>query len=202
MAYYSLFNPNGLITKAMFNFDEFGSTNYKYTGTVNISVSDGFSSKFWPLGSYAEVDWSAAQKYNIKNVFDTFSQFTNIQFSQLVDYDFTNNSTIADPLNVGNLSNINITFGYPGSFYTYGVSGGGSDWIGYVGSEGDIFLNILSDFMTSSDLEFSEYSKLRQVLMHEIQHSLGLSHPFLTQNLISQDFSNLINAGFKILASQ
>jgi hypothetical protein len=159
MAVYSSFFPPTVITKAMFNFDEFGLQNFRYSGTINISVSDSFVNGFWGIGEFAEINWSDIQKNNIKNTFNIFSQFANLNFSELIDYDLTSLSNIADPSNVGNISNINISFGYPGSSNLYGQSSLYFDDFGYVGSKGDIFLNIFADFITEDDLEFFEYSK-------------------------------------------
>ena len=46
MAIYISYTPSTAIAKAMFNFDGMGVaelSNYKYSGTIKVSVSDGFT---------------------------------------------------------------------------------------------------------------------------------------------------------------
>lgn len=43
MATYTTYAPPDVFTKAMFDFDYFGIGNYKLTGSIRVSVSDGFS---------------------------------------------------------------------------------------------------------------------------------------------------------------
>ena len=43
MAVYTSYTPNGVIAQAMYNFDAFGFTNFRYDGTVRVSVSDSFT---------------------------------------------------------------------------------------------------------------------------------------------------------------
>lgn len=43
MAINIAYTPDTAITKAMFNFDAFGLSNYKFGSTIRVSVSDDFS---------------------------------------------------------------------------------------------------------------------------------------------------------------
>ncbi len=187
MAVYSSFFPSTVITKAMFNFDEMGLSNFILQGPVRISVSDG-------LGF--EINWSSDQKNNIQEIFSEISKFANITFSNLSDFDSTSTSSIASPVEVGraNVSDINI---YLINFLdnTLGQSSLNQNYFNYIGSEGDIQID--SDGF-GSDLSFADTTFSKQVLLHEIFHSLGLSHPhYPSPTSVTQDFSSLLNVGFQ-----
>jgi Ca2+-binding RTX toxin-like protein len=212
MATYISYTPRTSIEKAMFNFDVSGRQNYKYSGTINISVSDGFSNYDYRLGlvnstdytmnPYSnEINWSPIVKSNIQDAFTLFTKFANISFSELVDYDTSGFGaySIASPADVGIYSDINISFMNANESNFLGVSGGSSDSdLGYTGARGDILINYTGSAFYNDGVNFSEISKSRQVLIHEISHSLGLSHPFYG-SAITADFANLTSVGFHSL---
>ena len=205
MAFYSIYQPTTPFTQAMFNFDASGFPNYRLTGLIRVSVSDGFATGPLSLGADSEVPWQPSNLSNIQDILGVFQQFANLNFATVVDYDTTATNSIANPLNVGafDLSDINITFFRPANPDTLGESGLSTDGLlGYTGSRGDIFLNPYSA-VYGGDLAFDEASKIKQVFMHELGHSLGLSHPFITNVLGNdvefQDFSALVNVGFQKL---
>jgi|GEM_PF-1011871 len=191
MATYVTYNPTTIIGKAMFNFDMYGISNFKLDGVVRVSVSDAFSYTDWynsDPGFYQslyttgsnEVAWTTTQTDNIKSVLNVYSQFAKITFSGVVDYDSTTTSTIANPADVGrlNVSDINITWLSRSDVGFSAISGGGSDdqVFDYTGGAGDIFLNrSASNF--NRDFSLTPTTKGAQILMHELGHSFGLSHP-------------------------
>ena len=56
MATYISYTPSTLIEKAMFNFDVAGLSNFKYSGTIYVSVSDGFSYNDWYYGLVNDIN--------------------------------------------------------------------------------------------------------------------------------------------------
>jgi len=203
MATYSTYIPTQLFTRAMFNFDASGVADYRINGTIRVSVSDAFASGQYGVGINNEVPWLQSNLNNIQATLGVFSQFANLSFATVVDYDTTPTSSIADPSSVSpfDLSDINITFFSPADPDLLGVSSLATDRFGYAGSRGDIFINPNSTIY-GGDLSFAEFSRIRQVLLHELGHSLGLSHPF-TQSFgstqVTQDFAALLSAGFQQL---
>jgi len=213
---YITFTPNNVFSKAMFDFDHFGLQNFLLTGPVRVSVSDGFSyldhllglvrdANFTTGGYSNEVVWTATQKENIQNAFDLISKFANIQFLPIVDYDTSagGNNSIVNPAHVGNLSDINITFMVHENPLHSGQSSGNfnlsSPGFGYMGAEGDVLINYFGSAFTDGK-DFAEYTKIRQVLLHEILHSLGLSHPFAESGgPVKPDFGALLDVGFQDL---
>ncbi|MBB3944074.1 methionine-rich copper-binding protein CopC, partial [Sphingorhabdus rigui] len=192
MATYTQYNPNSIISRAMFNFDVGGLLNFRLQGLVRVSVSDGFG---------FEINWSGQQIQNIQNIFSQISQFANISFTSLVDYDSTPTSSFAWPSDVGfyNASDINIYYYYYSNNNILGESGLATNTLNYVGSEGDIRINPIAPRF-EGDLSFSDETKVKQVLLHEILHSLGLSHPhYPTPDTVTSDFSALVNVGFQKL---
>jgi hypothetical protein len=198
----------------MFNFDVAGYSNFKYSGTIKVSVSDGFSYWDWYYGlvndvgrtlsplSSAEVPWSSSDITNIQGALSILSSFANFSFSSVTDYDTAGTYSICSPYDVGvaGVSDINITYSYNLATYSgqlLGISGGSLNSFGYVGSKGDIFINYIGSVFTDG-LNFSDYTKSRQVLLHELCHSLGLSHPFYNGYLTS-DYGALTAAGFQSL---
>lgn len=214
---YVSFSPSTLFSRAMFDFDWSGGSNYRFSGVVNISVSDGFSRAELNAGIIrnddltldpipSEIDWPQAVKTNIENTFSVISQFSGVQFSRLLDYDSVTgsatNSTLCDPSIVGLSSDINVCLMNANDELLSGLSGGGSDAVlGYFGARGDIFINATGLTFATEGIGFDDFSKSRQVLMHEILHSLGVSHPFSSagSNLPKPDFSNLVGVGFEKL---
>ncbi|MBC3919048.1 DUF4214 domain-containing protein [Undibacterium sp. CY18W] len=218
MASYIPYFPGTTITKAMFNFDAFGITNYILAGTIRISVSDDFSyanyysDKDYSLfnsGIYTngpnEYVWTTTQLNNIDLATDVYAQFANLSFTKAVNYEYTSTSTIANPEDVGrsNVTDININWIYRTDVSFAGKSGGSTDKnLGYTGAAGDIFLNEAAEEF-QGDYSLSPYSRATQTLMHELGHSLGLSHPHISYTngtpVISADFAATQYLGFNKL---
>jgi Ca2+-binding RTX toxin-like protein len=198
----------------MFNFDQItggGLQNFKLSGTIRVSVSDGFSFDEFASGllgrmpeySWGEVYWtqemiSGIQAYTLS----TYSKFANLTFTSVTDRDTYGTNSIVSPFLVGwtDVSDINITFYVPTNSSLMGVSGLRNDSIyGYPGGAGDIYINP-NHWLLKFDggVSFGEYTKGTQVLMHELGHSLGLSHPHSASspNLVSRDYGNLRFLGF------
>lgn len=213
MATYINYSPSTLIEKAMFNFDAVGINNFRYSGTISVSVSDSFTYYDWYYGYVNSLEytiyplnpefaWTLADRANIQGVLNIFSSFANLSFSSVIDYDVTTVGNLCTPANVGlvSSSDINIAFCYVlpnANGQLLGVSSINTDRFGYVGSKGDIFINFAGSVF-SDGLNFADLTKSRQVLMHELLHSLGLSHPF-NNNVITADYANLRNVGFQNL---
>lgn len=220
MATYVGYAPATTIGRAMFNFDAFaGMSNYKYSGVVRVSVSDAFSysdyidpyysafySQLYTYGS-EEVVWTSQMIGNVQDVLAIYSQFCNISFQFAGDYDtFTSGSDYTvNPEDVGrfNLSDINITLinRFDGTFA--GISGANSDALvlNYIGAAGDVFLNSAASKF-AGDLTLDVNTRARQTLMHEIGHSLGLSHPHSSYNastgqaILTADYAATVGLGF------
>lgn len=203
MALYSAYTPTSLFTRAMFNLDASGISDFRINGQIRVSVSDGFATGPYALGLDNEVPWQSTNLSNIQGILGVFQQFANLNFATVVDYDTTSISSIADPSSVGpfDLSDINITFYRPSNPDILGESALATDSFGYSGSRGDIFINPDSSIF-GEDLSFGEFSKVKEVLMHELGHSFGLSHPFVSSfgvDQVTSDFSALVSAGFQKL---
>ncbi len=216
MATYVAYVPTTTIARAMFNFDAFGSPNYKLTGTVRVSVSDAFdygdyidpgysnfsSGLFTSILTSNEVAWTAQMLANIEDVLAIYSSFANISFQVAGDFDFGLDST-PNPEDLGraNVSDINFTWIYRSDVGFAGVSGGYSDSIlGYTGAAGDVFLNAYAPKF-AADYSLDVNTRARQTLMHEIGHSLGLSHPHSSYSLvfgptITADYASTKDLGF------
>jgi len=210
------YEPQSTIARAMFNFGTFGIQDFKFSGTVRVSVSDSFSysdylspdysrfdSGLWTSGS-GEYVWTATQLENISAVLAIYSQYANISFQWNGDYDsFTNGSDEkVNPEDLGRSgqSDINISLIDRDDVDFTGISGIGTDGIlGYTGSVGDIFINSAA---FGGDPSFGEGTKARQALMHELGHSLGMSHPHTAFHLetrvatVSEDFAATRYLGF------
>jgi serralysin len=210
MATYIAYTPTNVIAKAMFNFDASGIADYMLTGVVRVSVSDDFSfaenSLLYTSGP-TEFVWTAQMTANIQDVMSIYSQFANITFQWNGDYDNgpPGFDSTPNPQDVGmaNLSDININFvNRPDATGIAGISGGNGDsafGFGYVGSAGDIFLN--QAYLDTTTLDLGTYS--RQALIHELGHSLGLSHPHTDPNnllgSITADYAATKDLGFNQL---
>ncbi|WP_225011228.1 M12 family metallopeptidase [Novosphingobium percolationis] len=199
------YSPNTLISKAMFNFDAFGLSDFKVDGTIRVSVSDFVDPD---TGATQEIDWDAATLANIYGAFTLMAQFAAISFTEVTDYDTAGTSDIASQIDVGaaDVSDFNITLFFDDTDSNFlGISGGGlDDLLGYAGSAGDVLINYFGSTF-NQDLSFSEFSNSRQTLLHELGHSLGLSHPHADfdqttgEPILSEDFSALVDAGFQAL---
>lgn len=217
MAIYVNYTPTSIIGKAMFNFDVYGIANFKYSGVIRVSTSDSFIYNDWYydtstpklywgiVNNNAETTWFASDLTYIKETLDTYSQFANLTFSAVTDYDRTNTSTIANPEDVGiaSLSDINIATVTRYDVAWSGISGAATDnqVFNYAGAAGDIFIN--NAYFVDGPEEFADLKKPRQVLMHELGHSLGLSHPHSAYNsygpTITSDYAATNDIGFSQL---
>jgi Ca2+-binding RTX toxin-like protein len=192
MATYVSYSPTGPIDRAMFNFDVYDIPNYRLAGTVRVSVSDAFSITDYQDPNYSaftaeiatadenEVPWTEAMVINIGEILGIFAQFAAIAFEWVGDFDSIGNDSTANPEDVGraDASDINITWLERDDVGFSGISGASSDELiyNYVGGAGDIFLNALTpDF--EGDFSLGLNTSARQTLIHELGHSLGLSHP-------------------------
>ena len=200
----------------MFNFDMFGMANYKITGLVRVSVSDAFSYSDYLSTSYSnfysalytsgsdEVPWTPDMLDGLKSVLASYSQFINLQFDWKGDYEFIGSDASANPEDVGRaaVSDINISWLRRTDSLFSGISGGSGDQFpyGYTGAAGDIFLN---NAYLPFNLDWNSTSL--QTLIHELGHSLGLSHPHSDYNYttnqptISTDYAATQYLGFQKL---
>lgn len=216
------YTPDTIISRAMFNFDAFGLANYKLSGAVRVSVSDDFSYDDYLNPGYSrfnsmlytaganEVTWTSQMTSNIQDILQTYSQFANITFQWVGDYDTfsSGTDTTPNPEDVGRagVSDININWIYRSDVNFAGISGGSSDnfLFNYTGAANDIFLNAYAPKF-NNDLSLDLNTRARQTLMHELGHSLGLSHPHSAYNAstgiptITADYAATKDLGFSQL---
>ena len=210
------YTPSGTIAKAMFNFDAMGSggTDFKLSGTINVTVSDAFtyaqylasialsipiaSMDYTSLSSGA-ANWSTTQLANIQSILTSYSAFANVHFSSVV------NDSGYTPANVGTSSDINISMIYRTDLAFSGISSTNQNTFGYTGSQLDILLNV-NGFGSSglgNDYTLDSTTYGFHTLMHEIGHSLGMSHPHsaMTNGVatLSTDYQATQNVGFQRL---
>ncbi|MCX7175815.1 MAG: hypothetical protein NT159_18200 [Proteobacteria bacterium] len=209
MATYVAYTPTSIIGKALFNLDAFGMANYKVSGTVGVSVSDAYteaqylasspqlSKDLYTSLSSGNVGWTSAQTANIDSITATYSRFIDLQFSPVADY------SGATPAAVANKSDINISLIYRPDWSSAGESAGGVDSnFGYPGSRGDIVLNWhgFGSAGSNNDKSLSSTTFGFHALMHEIGHSLGLSHPHSSVTggitTITADYAATTGVGF------
>ena len=209
MAIFTTYAPTSLIAKALFNFDAFGRDNFKLTGTVNVSVSDSFtyaqyvsafpaiSEDVYTSLSSGNGNWTAAQLANVNLITATYSNFINLKFGSVA------NDSGLSPANVGFASDINISLIYRKDAPFSGESALNADAdFGYAGSRGDIVLNV-SGFGSrglSNDFSLDSSTFGFHALMHEMGHSLGLSHPHSAiargVTTLTADFAAIAGIGF------
>lgn len=220
MAIYIDYFPASSIAKAMFNFDAFGVSNFRYSGTITVSTSDNFSYGDYLSISYSdfygalytsssfsgESPWSGQTSANIQEILGIYRQFANINFAWQGDYDVIGTDSTVNPEDLGRarVSDINITWTYRPDVQYAGVSGGNSDnlFFRYTGGAGDIFLNGAASAF-GGNYTLDPNTRARQVLMHELGHSLGLSHPHTSYvngvATLSADYAATAGLGFQEL---
>jgi len=200
------FYPSSIVANALFNFDEIVNiNNFKLLGTVNFSVSDAFtqssyrqytfSSNTYTAAASGSANWTATQIANIQSTLDIYSQFINLSFSKVINYSGFN------PAQVGESSDINLSLISRSNLSFAGLSAiNGSDF-GYTGGELDIVLNTTG--FGSSDTTLGANTYGGRTLMHEIGHSLGLSHPHSGyvngKAILTNDFLATTQMGFSKL---
>jgi serralysin len=188
MATIVSYAPQGIIDKALFNFDAMGVgySDFKLTGVVTVSISQPFMYSQYLLGygnnltwspDVAAITWNATQVSNINLVLANYSSFANISFSSVINY-----SSSYSPLGVGLLasSDINISLIYRNDLNFSGMSSANLNLFNYTGSQLDIVLDVAQFGTTDYTLDSSTYGW--HTLMHELGHSLGLSHPHSAYN--------------------
>jgi serralysin len=216
MATYVSYTPTGTFDKALFNFDSIaGHPNFKYSGTVQVSVSGAFSTEQhneFPdvfgtdVHTQSPMSWSAGQIAQLNLITGTYSNFINLQFSSAVDYSDTWN-----PYGVGLNTNSNINIfvvdrddlDFGGESAIDSDNAFGSGGFLYTQARGDIVVN---QWGVGGDVSFGEYTYGFHTLMHEIGHSIGLSHPHSAFNFgnptITADYAATANVGFNKLGFQ
>jgi len=184
MPTYKRLTPKNSLQEAMFNFSVYGNDVFSFyilvDGPVYFSVSDNFSAESHPevlaefYSDFPEQLWSPEEIGTIREAFQTIQNFVDIEFIYAGDFDKTDDLNVVTPADIEQSGlNINVS-----SIWNTDI-----DWLGisnindsslYPGSEGDVFLNLarLREYVN-----YSAFSFTNQVLLHEILHSLGLSHP-------------------------
>ena len=203
------YGPSTTIEKALFNFDAAGINNFKLIGTVAVSVSDAFtyaqyqsnpnkiSRDIYTSLSSGSANWTDSQLANINLITSTYHNFIALDFSPVVNYSGNVPSDLAQ------LSNINISLIYRTDLKYSGESALGTDTsFRYLGSNGDIVLNVsgFGSLGLSNDESLNSSSFGFHALMHEIGHSIGLSHPHssITNGIttLTADFAATVDVGF------
>ena len=208
MATYVTYVPTTTITRAMFNFDAVGAANYTYSGPLRVSVSDSFSVdeqaalRFYSAiytNGVADVAWAPTTLTNISATLDIIEQFVNVDFQWRGDIDTIAGDSVINPLEVAaaDLSDINISLIRRGDIDWVGLAGGDTDVdLDYAGAAGDVFVN---EFYLQ-ETTFGGGTPSRSTLIHELLHSLGLSHPHSDYvgdiPTITADYSATRNLGF------
>ena len=208
MASIGSYAPTTTITRAMFNFDGVGASNYIYNGPIRVSVSDSFTvddhaaRRFYTdlyTNGVAEVAWEPTTLTNISATLDIIEQFVNVDFQWQGDFNTIGADLAVNPADVGvaGLADINISLITRGDIEWVGLAGGDTDGeLDYAGATGDVFINDFYLLESNFDLGTSS----RNTLMHELLHSLGLSHPHsdFTDDVaeITTDYAATHNLGF------
>lgn len=213
IATYVLAYPYTIIGRALVNWPAFGSLNYEYSGTIAVSLSNPFTysqyigspttiSRDTYTSGNASTSWNQTQLDNITKILTSYSQMANLNFGSIQNYSASGYT----PANVGNLSNINISLIYRPDLNFSGESALGTDTnFKYLGSAGDIIINIngLGSRGLNNDVSFSDSSFGYHTLMHEIGHSLGLTHPHLSSTsagtVLTSYFNLTTSVGFNAL---
>ena len=88
MATYISYTPLSLFDKALFNFPNY---QYKYSGTIKVSLSDGFAYAYYSFGLLSdskftmypysgEINWDSSDVADVQNILSVLSSFANLNF--------------------------------------------------------------------------------------------------------------------------
>ena len=209
MASFNLYTPTTTITKAMFNFDATGGTNYTYNDVIRVAVSDSFSVADFSNGHFfselytngaAEVIWTEPMLTGVQGTLDIIQQFVKVDLRWQGDIDTLGDQTVVNPADVAaaDKADINIALVSRSDTGWSGISGGNTDdTFEYPGGAGDVFID---SYYFGTGINFDLGSPSRTTLMHELLHSLGLSHPHSDYNngipIITDDFAATRTLGF------
>jgi len=200
------YNPSGIAANALFNFDEIAGINdYRLLGPITVSVSDAFTRANYTQYTYSTdvytsaasgaTNWTPTQLANIQSILESYSQVANLPFSQVINYSGSN------PAQVGNNSDINISLISRSGLGFSGMDSLATNYFAYEGGEIDIVLNTAG--FGSSNTTLSINTGGGYTLMHELGHSLGLSHPHSEyvngKAVLTDAFSATANMGFSKL---
>ena len=209
MANIISYTPVGVVAKALFNFDAMGTgySDFRITGDINVSISqpfmysqylNGFGNSSTWTPDVAAIYWNTTQLANINSMLSMYENFINVSFSTVID------STAYSPYGAKVLTNsdINISLIYRTDLAFSGMSSVNRNAFNYTGSELDIILNVngFGSAGVANDTSLSNSSYGFHTLMHELEHSLGLSHPHTSYingvATLSGDFSATTTVGF------
>ena len=120
MATIVTYRPTTTITRAMFNFDAVGASNYLYTGPLRVSVSDSFTvddhaaRRFYSdlyTNGVAEVPWAFTTLANISATLDIIEQFATVDFQWQGDFNSIGADSAVNPADIGaaGVADINIS---------------------------------------------------------------------------------------------
>jgi len=217
MASYIDYKPISIIGQALFNFSQgLGTVEHRYQGSIRLSVSDPFTiAQSHNLGAsdyvYTQLPlairpWTASQIADVNVIATGFSQIAGLSFDPTLSYSNLN------PAQIGTTSDINISFIHRSNLGTVaGVSGLFSDFddtesFKYIGAAGDIVLNSmnLGDLSGATVLSLGSTGSAGFTLLHEIGHSLGMSHPHIAvlpngTRVLATNFSQTAFVGFQDL---
>ena len=204
MATYEAYTPDTFISRALFNFDAFGGSDFRVTGPISVSVSDSFTladfkaqavsiaSEVYTTGSTAAGGWTPSNIANVDTILQIYANFIPVNFSKVID------DTGLNPAQVGASSDVDIALINRPDLAFSGYASLNNDLLFlYPYSRSDIVVNVAN---TEANPSFSTLAYSGHVLMHEIGHVLGMSHPQLryigSNAILTSDFIALTEVGF------